>query len=805
MKVSLNWIREYVDIDMSPDDLGHLLTMTGLEVEGMEAVGQSLDDILVGRVLDVRSHPDAERLSICTVDAGRERVAVVCGAPNVVEGALAPLALPGCRLPDGTVIEETRIRGEVSRGMLLAEDEMGLTDDHTGIMILDPDLVPGVGFYSALPFPDWVFDIAITPNRPDCASVLGIAREIAAATRKRLRRPEIRVDETGPSIEELTSITVLDPDGCPRYAAGIIQGVKTGPSPFWMRYRLHQSGVRSISNLVDVTNYVMIEMGQPLHAFDYDRLRENRIVVRRAEEGEAFTTLDGQRRSLSREHLMICDGERAVALAGIMGGLNSEIFTGTQNVLIESAYFDPVTIRRGSKGLGLSTEASYRFERGADIGGVGSALKRALSLMGQLAGGRIARGLADNYPKPWTPRHIQLRKDYANRILGTSLSQALMKGYLEALEMDVQEVSETELVVKPPSFRVDVTREVDLIEEVARRYGFDKIPITYPSIRPSEEGDSAELVLRDQIRSIMTGLGFAEIISYSFISPESADILGADGDSYLRSFVTLLNPLTVEQSVLRTSLIPGIMAAVKTNMVHDQKGLRLFEWGKTFIRNGEDQLPLERICLAGIMIGLYQEKSWYHDERHCDYYDMKGAVEAILKGIGIHEARFKREQDAPAGYDHEVAAGIYSSDLRIGQLGMVSSGVMEAYDLTDKGAYLFELDVKPIVTLLAGTRQFRSFPRFPAVFRDLSLLVDRRTESAALIDIIRKEGGDLLESVQIFDLYEGERIDPSEKAIAFRISYRSAQETLEGEKINRLHEAIIDKIRKETGGRLREG
>jgi len=804
MKVSLNWIREYVDIEMSPVDLGHLLTMRGLEVEGMDAAGQSLADILVGRILNVRTHPDAERLSICTVDAGIKRVEVVCGASNVAEGALAPLALPGGRLPDGRLIEETRIRGEVSEGMLLAEDEMGLTDDHTGIMILDPDLVPGAKFYSAFPFPDTVFDIAITPNRPDCASVLGIAREIAAATGKTLRRPEIRVDERGPSIEKLTSITILDPDGCPRYAAGIIQGVKPGPSPFWMRYRLHQSGVRSISSLVDVTNYVMLEMGQPLHAFDYDRLKENRIVVRRAEEGESFMTLDGQSRKMTRENLMICDGERAVALAGIMGGLNSEIFAGTENVLVESAFFDPVTIRRGSKGLGLSTEASYRFERGADIGGVGSALKRALSLMCRLSGGKIARGLADNYPKPWDPPWIQFRKDHADRILGTSLSQGLMKGYLEALEMEVRDLGENELAVKPPSFRVDVTREVDLIEEVARCYGFDRIPLTYPSIRPSEEGDPAELVLQDQIRSIMTGLGFAEIITYSFISPESADILGAGGDSCLRSFVTLLNPLTVDQSVLRTSLIPGLMGAVKTNMMHDRKGLRLFEWGKTFVRGGEDQLPLERVCLSAIMIGLYQEKSWYHDERYCDYYDMKGAVEALLKGIGIREVRFKREQGAP-GYDNDVTSGIYCSEVRIGRMGKVSSGVMHAYDLKDETAYVFELDVKPVLTLFTGTRQFRPIPRFPAVFRDLSFLVKRRIESATLVEIIRKEGGGLLESVQVFDLYEGERIDPSEKAIAFRISYRSAHETLEGERVNRLHEAIIAKIRKETGGRLREG
>ena len=804
MKVSLNWISEYVDIEMPPEDLAHLLTMTGLEVEGMEPVGQALDDIVVGRILGVRPHPRAERLSICTVDAGRDRVDVVCGAPNAVEGVLAPLILPGGRLPDGRVIEETRIRGELSTGMLLAEDEMGLTADHAGIMILDPDLVPGARFSSVLRFPDDVLDIAITPNRPDCANVLGIAREIAAATGKRVRMPDIQLNEAGPSIEQLTSVTILDPDGCPRYAAGIIQGVKPGPSPFWMRYRLHQCGVRSISNLVDVTNYVMLEMGQPLHAFDYDRLKENRIVVRRAEEGETFITLDGQNRTMNRENLMICDGEKAVALAGIMGGLNSEIFSSTENVLIESAFFDPVTIRRGARRLGLSTEASYRFERGADIGGVESALRRALSLMSRLSGGTIATGLVDNYPKPWTPPHIQLRVGHANRILGTSLSQAAMKGYFEALEMKVHNDNAHELVVTPPSFRVDILREVDLIEEVARCYGFDQIPLTYPSVRPSEEGDSPELYLQEQIRSILTGLGFSEIITYSFIAPESADILGAEQNSPLRSFVPLLNPLTVDQSVLRTSLIPGLMGAVKTNMDHDQKSLRLFEWGKTFVQNGEDQLPSERIFLSGVLIGPAQEKSWYQDERSCDYYDMKGAVEALVKGIGLRGISFKQEEGAP-GYDAHLFAGIYSSDTRIGQLGKVASHVLGAYDIKDQNAYVFELDVQPILMRCLETIKFKPFPRFPAVLRDLSLLVDRHTESARLMEVIRTEGGELLESVCIFDLYEGEKIDPSEKAIAFRISYRSEHETLEGERINRLHGAIIQKIREETGGRLREG
>jgi phenylalanyl-tRNA synthetase beta chain len=549
---------------------------------------------VVAKISSLRPHPGADRLFLCQVDTGRENLQGVCGAPNLKEGSLAPLALPGTRLPDGTVVKESRVRGELSKGILLAEDEMGLTDDHAGIMILPSNLTPGTSLPAVLPLSDWVFDVDITPNRPDCASVIGIAREVAAATGKRLKLPKVEIEETGPAIEGLTSVTIDDPEGCPRYAAGIIQGVSLGPSPFWMRYRLYLSGVRSINNIVDVTNYVMLEVGQPLHSFDYDRLRENRIVVRRAFEGEAFSTLDGKTHTLNSETLMICDGERAVAVAGIMGGLNSEIFAGTENVLLESAFFDPVTIRRGAKSLGLSTEASYRFERGADIGGVTTALKRALFLFNHLAGGKIARGLIDNYPKAHTPPLIKLRVDRTNRILGTAFSRDIISGYLGALEMEVNTINGNELRVKPPSFRVDITREADLMEEVARLSGYDNIPVTTPSIRPPEEGETPELLLRDQARSIITGLGFTEIITYSFISPDSVDMLGAKKESPLRAFVRLINPLSVDQSIMRTSLLPGLLETAKNNILNQEKGLKLFEWGKVFILKKGEPLPLEK-------------------------------------------------------------------------------------------------------------------------------------------------------------------------------------------------------------------
>ena len=803
MKVSLNWLKDYVNIEMSPDELGELLTMTGLEVERIEVIAQSLEDIVAAKILTVEPHPKADHLSICQLDIGKERLQVVCGAQNLEKGCLVPLALPGVKLPAGTVIKESKIRGESSKGMLLAEDEMGLTDDHTGIMMLPKDITPGAPLVSALPLSDWVFDIDITPNRPDCASVMGIAREIAAKTGERLKRPEVEIRESGPHIEQLSSVTIIDPAGCPRYAAGIIQDVEIEPSPFWMRYRLHLSGVRAINNIVDATNYVMLEMGQPLHAFDYNRLKENRIIVRRAEKGEVFTTLDGVDRKLNTETLMICDGERPVALAGIMGGLNSEIFAGTRNILLESAFFDPVTIRRGSKNLGISTEASYRFERGIDIEGVKVALARAVSLISNLAGGNVAAGFIDNYPNIYIPPIIDLRVDRTNRLLGRTLSKDAISGYLKNLEMDVKDINENKLRVKPPSFRVDITREMDLIEEIARLSGFDEIPVIYPSVRPSEKSESTELLLRDKMKSIISGLGFSEIITYSFISPDFADILDADNSS-LRSFVKILNPLSIDQSVMRTSLIPGLLSAVKTNILHDEKDLKLFEWGKIFIQNENDQLPLEKNFLAAIMTGRYYQETWYGNQRHVDFYDIKGSAEAVLKGLGFRDFFFQKETGFP-GYDPELSSGIYCSGSLIGQAGRISPDVITAYDLKMEDAYLFELDIEALLKHHSKTGKFETFARFPAVHRDISIIVKRNLESEKLTDIIKQEGADLIESVKIFDLYEGKKIDPSQKAIGFRICYRSEHGTLDGGEINQLHESIIEKIREETGGKLREG
>jgi len=805
MRISLNWLKEYIDIDHSPEELAHLLTMTGLEVEGIEPLGHSLDEIIVAQIISVEKHPNADRLFNCIVDTGKEQVPVVCGAPNAKAGVKVAMAVPGTTLPGGMAVKKGKIRGEISMGILLAEDEMGLTDDHSGIMILPEDLDPGSKLTSVIDIKDYILDISLTPNRPDCASVIGIARELAALTGRKIRMPNMEYKETGASINELASVTLDDITGCPRYAAGMIQGVELKTSPFWMRYRLHASGVRAINNVVDISNYVLMEMGQPLHTFDYRMLAGHRIVVARAKDGDIFTTLDGQARTLNKGHLMIRDGEKPVALAGIMGGINSEIKPDTKDVFVESAYFDPLTIRKGAKSLGLSTEASWRFERGIDIIGVTNALKRSLALLADLTGGKVCKGIIDNYLAPYDPPTIELRVKRTNDYLGTSLTKDDISPYLRSLQMEIKDIDDQKVQVRPPSFRVDILREIDLIEEVARLHGYDNIQVTFPMIRSYNEADDPYIKLHDQVCNIMTGLGFSEIITFSFVSPDSADKLGAGDDSFLRSFVKLQNPLTIDQSVMRTSLLPGLLDTVKDNIDNGEQDLKFFEWGNIFIKRENETLPYERLVLAGIMTGLYEQKTWYNSIREMDFYDIKGAAEVLLKSLGYKEPVFKMDNHVK-GYDQDSSCGIFLSGRGIGHAGKLDSAVQERYDIKTKAAFIFEIDIDALLGKdLEPTIRYASFSRFPSVKRDLTVIVDEQTEGSLIKDIIRREGGDLVESVSIFDIYKGKKIGPNRKTVSIRIIYRSKEATLDGNMINKLHKTITDRIMKETGGTLSEG
>lgn len=799
MKISLNWLKEFVDIDITPERLADSLTLKGIEVSDLYQVGKDLDHIIAGKLRKVSPHPDADRLYICDTDTGHGMVSIVCSAPNLKQGMLAPVALPGTNLPDGTEINEVEIKGIVSRGVLLAEDELGLTDDHSGIMELPSDATPGTPITSILPVEDWILDIELTPNRGDCASVLGVAREVSAITKSPLRMPEIGYEEIDIDAEEISKVSIKEPDKCRRYAAGIIKDIDIRPSPFWMRYRLYLSGIRAINNIVDITNYVMLEMGQPLHAFDLDRLRGPMIDVRCAKEGEIFTTLDGTTHELKPEVLLICDAERPVALAGIMGGLNSEIFEGTKNVLLEAAFFDPITIRKGAKLLNISTEASYRFERGVDIEGVTRGLKRAIHFMAKLADGKVARGIIDNYPRPYNPLPIVLRIDKANRFLGTHIDKSEIKTHLSSLQMEVKEIKNNEIEVTPPSFRMDITREVDLFEEIARLNGYENIPVTLPYIKPSEEKEEYELKIEQNIREIMIGMGFTETISYSFVSPEYNDLVGIQDN-----FIKILNPLTKDQSVMRTSLVPGILEAIKLNINYGERDLRLFEIGKVFLNNKKkDEQPEESSFMVAAISGLCEQKRWYSKERRVDFYDIKGVAETLLKSISPRQFSFKREEPLPWCSKNEYAA-ICSSGHVIGYIGKISLDVNRHMDI-EEDVYIMEMDIGKLIQHFIEPKRFKPFSRFPALYRDISIVVEKGVESKMIEEIIKETGGNIVESVYLFDLYEGKKIGISKKALGFRIWFRSMEDTLEKEKVDYVYEKIIKKIMEKTGGRLREG
>jgi len=507
MLISLKWLFDYVDCPLSPERIADGLTMAGLEVESLCLRYTQLKNVLTARIEAVETHPNAERLKICVVSGTGGLRRIVCGAPNVHAGAIAPLALPGAELPNGSV-REVKVRGELSQGMLCSQKELGLGEDHSGIWILPADTPAGVPLDEALGIRDVLMEVGITPNRGDCLSVVGIAREVAALCKTSVKYASIAVDETGPAIDTLTSVTLDDPSGCPRYTARVIQGLKTGPSPEWLKDRLEAVGVRSINNIVDVTNYVMMELGQPLHAFDFNRLRQRRIVVRKAGVGERFITLDGIERDLAEGAVLICDGAGPVAIGGIMGGLNSEIEPDTRDVLIESAYFDPLSIRRTSRRLGLKTESSYRFERGTDPGGVIRALDRAAELMLEVGGGAIAAGRIDVCPNPIRAQEIVLRVDWANRLLGTRLSPHEMKETLERIEMRVDALDSDRLRVIVPGFREDITREIDLIEELARISGYDGIPVTSPAAAVEAAGFDPHQRARRELKNLLAGAGF---------------------------------------------------------------------------------------------------------------------------------------------------------------------------------------------------------------------------------------------------------------------------------------------------------
>jgi len=792
MNVTYNWLKELVDFDLSPEQLADLLTMLGLEVEGMEKLGAGLDDVVVAVVDEKRQHPNADKLSLCRVNNGREILDIVCGAQNFKSGDLVALANIGAVLPGDLKIKRSKIRGEESFGMLCSEKELGLADESAGIMVLPGGLPLGQPVFEALGLKDTLFEIGLTPNRADCLSVVGIAREIAAKLGNKFKYPPIVINEGAVSADSIISVIIEDAELCPRYAARYISGCRIAPSPEWLVKRLNAVGVRAINNVVDVTNLVMMELGHPLHAFDCDRLAGRRIVVRRAGEGESFTSLDSQQRTLTAGDLVICDAERPVALAGIMGGENSEIADTTTNILLESAWFRPAAIRKTSKRLGLHTESSHRFERGADIGGVIRALDRASALIAELAGGSVAKGVVDAYPGKVETASITLRPERANQLIGIALSRTEIGTILTRLECTVLELPDGVLQVTPPSYRVDIEREVDLIEEIARMNGFDRIPATMPTAQVVSDRPSPSQRLQRAVRDILVANGMNEIINFSFTAPDAAGKLLLAADDSRCTAIRLANPLVEEQSVMRTSLLPGLLETVARNTSFRSLDLKLFEMRRVYMPTQAGEMPCEPIHVVGALTGSREKEGWSHARAAVDFYDAKGIIENLLDLLNVGSVRWVA--DAPEPFYHPgKSCSIVANKVRIGSVGEIHPTVQENFGL-EKPLYCFELDFEKLVLLSRQKRTVTAPSRFPDSTRDVAMLAPDDLPADKIIECARGVKAQEIEQVEIFDLYRGTGIPDGFRSIAIRVRYRSYERTLTDEEIGALHAKVVDSL-----------
>ncbi len=787
------WLRDYVEMDIEPAELAKKLIMAGTAVDRFEELGAEIKSVVAGRINSIKKHPDADKLSICMVDVGDEELQIVCGAHNIFEGALVPVALVGACLPGGLKINKGKLRGVYSNGMLCSGAELGISEEQyegagvDGIMILREKAAPGTPLRDLLGLTDVMFEIEVGANRPDCLSILGVARECAAALDKGIALPETAYKDAGGSIADYVSVTVRDTDLCERYIARAVKNVKIGPSPEWMRERLQSAGVRSINNIVDITNFVMLETGQPMHAFDYNDIRGKRIVVRRANSGETITTLDEKERALTEDMLLICDAEGPIALAGIMGGQDSGIRENTATVVFESAKFSLGNVRRTSRTLGMATESSMRFSKGIDAAGCKTAMDRALHLVEQLGAGEIVAGEIDVCAADLSPRSVSVSAGKINAVLGTALPAEEMAALLRRAFIATSLEGEV-LTCEIPSFRGDIRIGEDIAEEVARIYGYDRIPmqpitglVQRGMIPPSEK-------CVDKARARLTALGFFECVTYSFCSQAEPDRLGLAADDERRGMVRIINPLGDEQGWMRTSPVPDMMRVIALNLNKRTQNIRLFETGRVYLKKA-DALPEERKYICMGMCG---------DE---DFFSLKGAVENLLDVYGLRNLRFLPES---SDYYHPGRrAGIYIRHEKLGELGEIHPDVAEKYGI-EKRVYIAELSVAAICAHADEAIRYEPLPKFPAVERDIALTVDEEVTAGSLLECIRKHAGAHFERASLFDVYTGEKLGAGKKSLAFTIVFRAKERTLTDEEANEARDAVVAAASKAHGAALRE-
>ncbi len=799
MKISLNWIKKYIPgleiIDYN--DLWSKMVGIGLDIESIENEAEKYNDIIVAEVTEVSKHPNADKLTLCKVNTGNEILSVVCGAPNVQKGQKVCLAKIGAVIPKGGFeIKKGKIRGEISEGMICAEDELGISDDHTGIMVLKEEAVIGQPFAEYLGNNDYTIEIGITPNRGDLFSQIGIAREIASLYDKKVVLPEIKINESKERSDEYVKITIESKNFCKRFTGRVVKNVKIKESPDWLKKSLLAIGLRPINNIVDITNYVMMETGQPLHAFDYDKIRKKEIVVKTAREGDKFTTLDSKERILNSESLMVCDGEGYSAIAGIMGGESSEITESTKNVFIESAYFDSVCIRLNSKRLGLQTDASQRFERGVDIEKVPYASDRAAMFMQELAGGEVLKDIIDVYPEKLEKLKVGIRVKKAEQNIGVKLTEEDIINLLEKIEIKYRVKEDDKLIFEIPEFRRnDLSREIDLIEEVARIYKYDNIPHQFNfNLDVSSHIDYGNRLfdLKKKTKEHFIGRGFNEIISYSQQDERKIKY-------FSDSFVPIENPNSTEMNVMRVNLLYGMLSTIKNNINNSGKGipLKLFEIGKVFSRKGNSFLEENHLCFA--ICGKNDFNSFDIKEKDFDYFDIKGEFEMFLSKMNLESLKlFYYNSSEKEGYKTDLIL----SDKVIGNIYIISQELLKLFEIDDE-VYSVELKIDEILGLTGESAKYEEISKYPSVKRDLALIAKKEVKFDKVKETIKSSGGEYLQGLRLFDIYTDEKIGRDNKSLAFSLEFSSKERTLTDDEVNKQIQKIVKALEKKLDITLR--
>ncbi|ADI38891.1 phenylalanine--tRNA ligase subunit beta [Waddlia chondrophila] len=790
MKLPLSWILEVIDLNLPSHKIANMLTMAGLEVDGCTPLPLAFENVVVGEVLRTERHPDAEKLCIATVFDGEEQFQVVCGAPNCRPGLKTAFAKIGSVLRDeegkAFKIKKTKLRGVESYGMLCSEDELGIGDHGSGIMEFADRIQVGADISEI--YGDTVLEISLTPNLGHCASVLGVVRELAAMTGKQYRLPAIKIEENEEEAFEAVSVEVACFEKCPRYACRVIKGVKVGPSPDWLQKKLLACDQRPVNNVVDATNYVLMEMGHPLHAFDYDLLEERRIVVRTAQEGEAFVSLDEKRRVLTSDDLLICDGKKPVAIAGVMGGLNSEVHEGTVNILLESAYFEAAGIRRTSKRLALQTEASRRFEREADPNQVLAALDRAAVLIKEISGGEICRGVVDVKQKDFSPKEVKCRLSRVNAVLGTQLGMSEVNDLFTRLEFGVKWDGKDTFTLTIPTYRADINSEVDLIEEVARIYGFDNIPKPSSYFTSSDMPHAPIFVFEREIRRRLMAEGLQELLTCDLIGPKLQEAVNGP-IMPPENIVKVLNPVSVEQSILRTSLLPGLLQVAKHNYDHECRNLSGFEIGRIHFK---EEGRFKEQSMAGVLLmGNRHPDHWERKKDGADFFDLKGIVESLLLETGVLDYQFR------SGNLHFFHPGRQGSlcigEQEVGILGEIHPTILRRMDLSNK-VYYAEIDLHLLYQMRQSRRLMEPMPVYPASDRDLTVTVEENVAIQEILEVISSVKSRLLENVSLIDIYRGEKVGESKKNVTLRFIYRNVKKTVSQEAVDAEHARITSQI-----------